>query len=347
MTLSLRARVLLGAVLWTVGLVLFSFGFISWVFRTHPDMPVFGRRGQIHFIWASHAGLVFFIAGVAMVAGALQVRRGLSGISQLRQRLAAVHGGQESRLSGKYVPEVQPLVDDLNALLEQREQAVQRAVAKAGDLAHGLKTPLALLALEAERASATGHQDVAVALREQVGRMQRQIDYHLAHARAAASGSGQGARASVAESADGLARTLPRLYADRHLSIDVRVDPSHFVRVPREDLEEMLGNLLDNACKWARSRVVVESTQAVDEVSNVESGFSRILVTVDDDGPGLAAELRERVLQRGVRADEKAAGSGLGLAIVRDLADVYGGSIGLTDSPIGGLRATLTLPGTR
>jgi len=334
MTLSLRARVLLGAVLWTVGLVLFSFGFISWVFRTHPDMPVFGRRGQIHFIWASHAGLIFFIAGVAMVAGALQVRRGLSGVSQLRQRLAAVHGGQESRLSGKYVPEVQPLVDDLNALIEQREQAVQRAVAKAGDLAHGLKTPLALLALEAERASATGHQDVAVALREQVGRMQRQIDYHLAHARAAASGSGQGARASVAESADSLARTLPRLYADRHLSIDVRVDPSHFVRVPREDLEELLGNLLDNACKWARSRVVIESAQAGDSLA----------MTVDDDGPGLAAEMREKVLQRGVRADEKAAGSGLGLAIVRDLAEVYGGSIALTGSPSGGLRATLTLP---
>jgi len=334
MTLSLRARVLLGAVLWTVGLVLFSFGFISWVFRTHPEMPVFGRRGQIHFIWASHAGLIFFIAGVAMVAGALQVRRGLSGVSQLRQRLAAVHGGQESRLSGKYVPEVQPLVDDLNALIEQREQAVQRAVAKAGDLAHGLKTPLALLALEAERASATGHQDVAVALREQVGRMQRQIDYHLAHARAAASGSGQGARASVAESADSLARTLPRLYADRHLSIDVRVDPSHFVRVPREDLEELLGNLLDNACKWARSRVVIESAQAGDSLA----------MTVDDDGPGLAAEMREKVLQRGVRADEKAAGSGLGLAIVRDLAEVYGGSIALTGSPSGGLRATLTLP---
>jgi signal transduction histidine kinase len=157
---------------------------------------------------------------------------------------------------------------------------------------------LALLALEAERASTAGHDDVGVALREQVDRMRRQIDYHLAHARAAASGTALGARASVAESADGLARTLPRLYADRPLSIDVHVDPTHAVRVQREDLDEMLGNLLDNACKWARSRVVIESAQAGEALK----------ITVDDDGPGLAAELRDKVLLRGVRADEKAAG---------------------------------------
>jgi signal transduction histidine kinase len=271
-----------------------------------------------------------------MTGGAFQVRRGLYGIARLRERLAAVHGGSESRLSGSYVPEVQPLVDDLNALLEQREQAVRRAVAKAGDLAHGLKTPLALLALEAERASAVGQEDVAAALREQVGRMRRQIDYHLAHARAAASGSALGARVNVAESADGLARTLPRLYADRQLSIDVRVDPAHIVRVQREDLDEMLGNLLDNACKWARSRVMIDSDQNGDVV----------VITVDDDGPGLDAALRERVLQRGVRADEKASGSGLGLAIVRDLAEVYHGSIALSESPLGGLRASLALPRT-
>ena len=336
--LSLRARVMSGAVLWTVGLVLFSFGFISWVFRHHPDMPVFGRRGEIHFFWASHAGLVFLVAALAMVVGAVQVRRGLAGISQLRTRLAGVRDGRETRLAGRYVPEVQPLVDDLNALIEQREEAVRRALAKAGDLAHGLKTPLALLSLEAERAAAAGHDDLAAALREQVGRMRRQIDYHLAQARASASGAASGARAAVAESAEGLARTLPRLYADRQLAIDVHVDPAHVVRVQREDLDEMLGNLLENACKWARSRIVIESTPG-----NVESG-SRILITVDDDGSGLPADMRERVLQRGVRADEKAAGSGLGLAIVRDLAELYQGSIALSDSPLGGLRATLTLP---
>ena len=334
MTLSLRTRVLLGAILWTIGLVVLSFVIIAAVFHFAPDLPVLGKRGSIHFIWSSHAFLLVVTAIIVMAGGALQVRRGLAGIVQLRERLADVHRGSESRLGGDYVPEVQPLVEDLNALLEQREQAVQRAVAKAGDLAHGLKTPLALLALEAERASATGQTDLAAAIREQIDRMRRQVDYHLAHARAAASGATASVRTSVAECAEGLARTLPRLYADRTLAIDVRVDPSHAVRVQREDLDEMVGNLLDNACKWARGRIVIASARTGDTLA----------ITVDDDGPGLPAEMREKVLQRGVRADEKAAGSGLGLAIVRDLAEVYRGTVALDASPAGGLRATLTLP---
>lgn len=334
MTLSLRTRVLLGAILWTIGLVVLSFVIIAWVFYHAPDLPVIGRRGSIHFIWTSHAFLLVVTAVIAMAGGAFQVRRGLAGIAQLRARLSAVHRGSESRLGGHYVPEVQLLVDDLNVLLEHREHAVRRAVAKAGDLAHGLKTPLALLALEADNASAAGQPDVAAVVREQVDRMRRQVDYHLAHARAAASGATAGARTSVAECAEGLARTLPRLYADRTLAIDVRVDPSHAVRVQREDLDEMLGNLLDNACKWARARVVIASSRAGEKLA----------IVVDDDGPGLPAEMRGKVLQRGVRADEQAAGSGLGLAIVGDLAEVYHGTIALEASPLGGLRATLTLP---
>ena len=333
MTFSLRARVLLGAVLWTVGLVLLSFVIIAAVFHFSPDLPFLGRRGSIHFIWTSHALLIVVTAVISMLGGALQVRRGLAGISQLRSRLGAVHGGRETRLGGEYVPEVQPLVDDLNALFEQREQAVRRAVAKAGDLAHGLKTPLALLASEAERAASAGQAELAAAIGEQVDRMRRQINYHLAHARAAASGS-TGARASVDESAQGLARTMGRLYADKHLTIEVRASEAGDVRAQREDLDEMLGNVLDNACKWARSRVLLTAARS-DEV---------MTITVDDDGPGLAAELRDKVLLRGMRADEQATGSGLGLAIVRDLAEVYQGSIALSDSPLGGLRATLNLP---
>lgn len=333
MRVSLRARVLLGAGMWTVGLVLLSFVIIAWVFRHAPDLPILGTRGSIHFIWASHAFLIVVTAVISMLGGALQVRRGLAGITQLRARLGAVHGGRESRLEGEYVPEVQPLVDDLNALIDQREQAVRRAVAKAGDLAHGLKTPLALLANEAERAASAGQGELASAIGEQVDRMRRQINYHLAHARAAASGS-TGARASVDESAQGLARTMRRLYADRHLTLEVRTGAAGDVCARREDLDELLGNLLDNACKWARSRVLLTAV----------SSARMMTITVDDDGPGLAAALRDTVLQRGVRADEQAAGSGLGLAIVNDLAELYQGSITLADSPIGGLRATLNLP---
>jgi signal transduction histidine kinase len=211
---------------------------------------------------------------------------------------------------------------------------VQRALAKAGDLAHGLKTPLAVLAREAEVAASRGQHDLAATMSQQVERMRRQIDYHLAHARAAASGATVGSRCSVSDSADALARTLLRLHAERGLAIDVQVPSDHSVRGQREDLEEMLGNLLDNACQWARSRVVITSSLH----------DSRVVVTVDDDGPGIEPSMREAVLQRGVRADEAAPGSGLGLAIVRDLAQLYGGSISLAEAPRGGLRARLELP---
>jgi signal transduction histidine kinase len=165
--------------------------------------------------------------------------------------------------------------------------------------------------------------------------MRRHVEYHLAHARAAASGAVPGARCSISASAEGLSRTLLRLHADRHLSFHVSVPPDLAFKGQREDLDEMLGNLLDNACKWAASAVTLK---AVADGSNVR-------VTVEDDGPGLDASMCEKVLQRGVRADEAAPGSGLGLAIVRDLAGVYGGSIALDRSALGGVRAQLTLPG--
>jgi signal transduction histidine kinase len=138
-------------------------------------------------------------------------------------------------------------------------------------------------------------------------------------------------------SVEGLVRTMQRLHAARELTIDVDVSPAHEIRGRREDLDEMLGNLLDNACKWARSRVAISST-IHDE---------RLSVSVDDDGPGLDPSMRDQVLRRGVRADEQVHGSGLGLAIVSDLAELYGGSIALEPSPSGGTRARLELPASR
>jgi signal transduction histidine kinase len=317
-----------------MGLVLLSFVIIAYVFRYAPDLPFLGRRGSIHLIWSSHATLIVVTTIVALAAGAHQVRRGLAGVTQLRASLAAMHGGNERRVDERYVPEVQPLVDDLNALLDQREQAVHRALARAGDLAHGLKTPLALLAREGERAAAAGQPDLASAIEQQVARMRRHIDYHLAHARAAASGPRGTSRTTVQESVDGLVRTLLRLHADRQLAIDVHVSPSVITRAQREDLDEMLGNLLDNACKWTRGRVNVGAS----------ADAAAVTIVIDDDGPGLRKDLRTAVLQRGVRADEQVAGTGIGLAIVRDLVGLYGGAIELTESPLGGLRAVLTLP---
>src|SRR5262249_6777536 len=189
------------------------------------------------------------------------------------------------------------LVSDLNALLEHREQAVGRAIAKAGDLAHGLKTPLAVLAHEAARARNAGQHELAGAIEQQIARSRRHVEDERrealragARAWAAAPGAAAVGRTMARESAEGLARTLTRLYADRGVTIDVDVTPDCAVRGQREDLDEMLGNLLDNACKWARTRVVL-SAAARDGV---------VTVTVDDDGPGIAPSMREAVLQRGV-----------------------------------------------
>jgi signal transduction histidine kinase len=321
---SLRRNVLVGAALWTIGLL------AVWAVGITLYGGVMRSVIRIH----SYPHTLGVIAILSMIAGFHIVRVGLRPLDRMRERLAAVRAGSARHLDGDYPAEVQPLVGDLNALLTHQEAAVSRAAAKAADLAHGLKTPLAILAHEAERAAAAGQPDLASAIREQVERMRRQIDYHLAHARAAASGAMPGAHCNVAESAEALGRTLSRLHAERGLAIDVQVDPSHAVRCRREDLDEMLGNLLDNACKWAHTRVEVRTATAA----------SHLAIDIDDDGSGLDAALREKVLQRGVRADEAAPGSGIGLAIVRELADLYGGSIVLAASPLGGLRATLTLP---
>jgi len=326
--LSLRSRVLLGALLWTVGLFSVTGIITTQVMFRHPDAPRI-----VHGAF-SHATALSLLALVCMVVGLSQVRSGLSAVNQLRARLLAVHEGRDRRVEGTYPAEVQPLVNDLNALLDHREQAISRALAKAGDLAHGLKTPLAVLSQEADRADAAGHRELAGAISQQVERMRRQVEYHLAHARAAASGATPGARCSVADSAEGLSRTLLRLHAGRGLTITVHISAAHSVRCQREDLDEMLGNLLDNACKWAKSRVSIESSDT----------DASLVITVDDDGPGLVPSMRDVVLQRGVRADEAAPGSGFGLAIVRDLAELYGGSIALGSSPDGGVRARLRLP---
>lgn len=285
-------------------------------------------------VFVFHTSAMSMLAIVLLLAGLSQVRLGMTPIEKLRARLRALRAGEQARLEGRYPGEVQPLVNDLNALLEDRDASVARAQAKAGDLAHGLKTPLAVLSQEAERVAAAGQTDLAATIRQQVDRMRRQVDYHLAHARAAASGSTLGVRSSVASSVEGLVRTLLRLHADRGLTIEVDIASDHTVRCPAEDLEEMLGNILDNACKWARTRVAVQSAMV----------GSKVRIGVEDDGPGLDPSLREAVLQRGVRADEAAPGSGFGLAIVRELAELYGGSIALGSSALGGVRAELRLP---
>jgi signal transduction histidine kinase len=320
---SLHARLVAGAAIWAGVVLTAAVATAMTVMRYHPRQALL-----------IHNGLLALGGAVLVTAGVSVIRRALSPFDMLHDRLAAVRDGRTPRLEGEYPAEVAPLVDGLNSLLDERERRVERAVARAGDLAHGLKTPLAILLQEINRAEADGHRELAATMRQQVERMHRQVASHLAQARATAWTRTSGARANVADAARGLARTMERLHAERPLTITVDVRPDYAVHIPAEDLEEMLGNLLDNACRWATSRIIVSATPANEHLA----------ITVDDDGAGLAEAVRERVLQRGVRADETAPGSGLGLAIVRDLAEAYGGSILLERSPEGGLRARLSLP---
>lgn len=322
---SLRSRLMVGALLWTIGLLAIT--------------PILVTRSRAVFVTLNavhahiHMAVIISIAG--LIGGFVVVRNALQPIDAIRRRLGDVRRGLERHLPGSYPSEVQPLVDDLNALLSQSHRAVARATAKAGDLAHGLKTPLAVLSNEADRLDASGDADLGAVIAQQVTAMQRQVDYHLAHARTAGAGTALYARSAVEDSVEGLRRTLLRLHADRNLQITTSVDPGHAFRGRREDLDEMLGNLIENACKWAASRVAIASSLAEDRVN----------IVVEDDGPGLDPSMAVAVLQRGVRADEAVPGSGLGLAIVRDLAELYGGSIQLDRSALGGLRARLQLPG--
>jgi signal transduction histidine kinase len=326
---SLRTRLMVGAVVWMTAVLIAVIALVVRLTRNHPELAM---RHATHIAMG-------IIAGAFVIGGMFLVRKALAPFRTLRGGLSSVREGRSQRIDGDYPAEVQPLVNDLNALLADRERAVATALTTAGDLAHGLKTPLAVLAQEADRAAAAGHHDLAATLRQQVERMQRQIDYHLARARVTASArAAPGVRCAVLPSVEGLVRTMRRLHAERELAIDTEVSPAHEIRGRREDLDEMLGNLLDNACKWARSRVAISSSLSA------PGDDARVVISVDDDGPGLDPSMRARVLQRGVRADQHVAGSGLGLAIVSDLAELYGGSVTLESSPLGGTRARLRLP---
>lgn len=294
------------------------------------DEPLARFRGALWLaLGALAAGLV--------LAAVMQVRVGLAPLRSLRAALAAVHAGATQRLDGNFPGEVMPLVDEFNRVLAQKAGVVERARTQAGNLAHSLKTPLSVLANAADAAiSAQADHELGRLVREQVDVARKQVDYHLSRAQAAATrGASTGGSTPVGPVLDGLARAMRRIHADR--AIELRIHPvpaSSSFRGDEQDLQEMLGNLIDNACKWATHHVEVA----------VRSEGSRLVFVIDDDGKGIASEQRGAVLERGARVDEQVAGSGLGLAIVKDIADLYGGELSLEGSPLGGLRVALRLP---
>lgn len=278
------------------------------------------------------------LIALGLVAAAfLQVWFGLQPLGRVRASLADVRQGRAARLPDDAPDEVRPLVEDMNALIEANQEMIRRARAQAGNLAHGLKTPLAILVDEGERLRTAGLGDAAATILAQCDRMRRQIDYQIARARAAASRSAPGAVADVATALEAILSAMRRLHGRRGVTFDLRTSGPVVAAVEAQDLSEMVANLIDNAGKWAVSRVDVE-------VAAISGSLVR--VTVDDDGPGLPPESWDVVFNVGQRLDEQAPGSGLGLAIVRDLALLYGGRVWLEASPAGGVRAVLELPRT-
>ena len=278
------------------------------------------------------------VLGVGMlVALLLQVRFGLRPLDHVRRALAAIRAGRATRLDGDFPAEIMPLADEINSLLESNREVLERARTHVGNLAHALKTPLTILANE----SRINPEDFAGLVRRQAEAMRQQIDHHLARARAAASVNVLGVRTPVAPVVDRLSRALAKIYANRNVEITNLVPADLAFRGETQDLEEVVGNLLDNACKWTRRQVRVSAASTTVMLRHGQPAFC---LKVEDDGPGLPEEQRLKAVKRGERLDETVPGSGLGLSIVSEIAGLYGGKLSLGQSDLGGLDATLLLP---
>lgn len=260
-----------------------------------------------------------------LMASILQVKLGLIPLRRLQERLISVRRGDASHVGNEYGPELAPLAQELDLVLTRNARIVDRARGHTADLSHALKKPLSLLAADQELQKNS-------LLRQQLCAMSRLIDRHLARA---GSGAGSVRQVAVAHCIQGLLELMRRLHRERSLDWRGEVSEALSWRGEQTDFEEMLGNLLDNAGKWARSRVTVQADRQHDE----------IIIRIADDGPGLSsAQIRETGV-RGRRFDESVEGSGLGLAITADIAETYGGELTLEAGPLGGLQAVLRLPG--
>lgn len=265
-----------------------------------------------------------------IVMAALQTVYGLWPLRRVQREVVAIRSGNQTRIDEDFPREIRPLVDEINELLAHNEARAEEARRHAGNLAHALKTPLTVITN-----AATAHDDDLnnIIIREATV-MRRQVDHHLARARAVGRRSSAQARACVSESLDTIERAVSRLHDG--VTVDVAGDKEVCARVERQDLDEMLGNLIENAAKYGGGRVFV----------TVERSAPMVDILIEDDGPGIPADQRDRLFTRGARLDTTGKeGTGLGLAIVRDVAEIYGGSVALGESEdLGGLLVTLSLP---
>lgn len=280
------------------------------------------------------------LTGIGLVLATLvQVRFGLLPLRQIERRLAAIRSGEAAKLDGELPAEIEPLQHELNQLIQSNQDIVDRARTQVGNLAHALKTPLAVIINEAREDKTTFGDKVA----GQAQIMRDQINYYLDRARVAAGIGVIGRATDVAPVAEALVRALERINRDKGIRISTTFAPGIRFQGEKQDLEEMLGNLLDNACKWAKHEVTLS---VLSSIKDGRTDPRRLLIRVDDDGPGLTPEQRARIGKRGLRLDETKPGSGLGLSIVTDLAQSYRGTLSLDEAAKGGLAVSLELPAT-
>ncbi|MBT5263585.1 MAG: HAMP domain-containing histidine kinase [Rhodospirillaceae bacterium] len=271
---------------------------------------------------------------VLLVGSGIAVWLGLGPLDRLRDELVQIRAGESRRLAGVMPSELRPLVDDLNRLLVERDASIERARAQAGNLAHALKTPLAIIANEAADMARAGDAERAATVSEAARNAERSVTHHLARARAAALGGELGSVVALAPLAERLVRTVATLHSENPVKASCEIDASVTVRMDPEDLTEVLGNLVENAFVWAKTRIEVTATE-------VPQGG--IVITIADDGPGLSPEEIERVSRRGERLDESSPGTGLGLSIARELVELYGGTLELRRSDLGGLAVSIRI----
>ncbi len=277
---------------------------------------------------------LLLLGGLLVGTTGFQVAFGLRPLVKLSQAVSAVRRGQADRIDGDYPPDLAPLAIELNLLLEANREILDRARTQVGNLAHALKTPLSVITNEA----AAEQGPMAEKVREQAVVMRDQVDWYLERARAAARAGAIGVSTEIDPVVAGLQRVFAKLWREAGIAFDCDVPAGLKFRGERQDLEEMIGNLVDNAGKWAKTRVLVSVTTVTGPTG------PEIDVCVEDDGPGLPAAHRAEAVRRGRRLDESRPGQGLGLSIVADLAQLHRGGLHLEDSEMGGLRARLRLP---
>lgn len=285
--------------------------------------------------------LAFALMGLALLAATfLQVKVALRPLSMIEKGLSNIRNGDAVRLDGEYPAEIEPLQVELNALIESNEDIIERARTQVGNLAHALKTPLAVLTNEADQKDTP----LAAKVSEQAALMGNQISHYLDRARMAARANTIGRVTPVLPVVEGLQRALERIHLDKGVRIAVECDEKLTFRGEKQDLEELLGNLLDNASKWSEGDVQLQATLV--DADRAHPG-QWLMVTIEDDGPGVPEAQRAAMMKRGQRLDESKPGSGLGMSIVHDLVTSYRGELLLSQSMMGGLKAELTLPAVR